>query len=313
MADYSDKMFQTIFKNSPVGLVIVNSDTTLRDVNAYMFETFKLKQTDVKNERFGNLFHCVAVNQPGDICGETEACQTCGLRGGVLSVLEEGVEISDTAINHNFSIHGVEEKKWFKISASRVQTEDDKFAIVSFSDITTQMEYEALLNYQLSLDMATGVVNKHTLLNALMHFRSGYAGMTAAIIDFDDFKSINDRYGHVVGDRVLNIFCDIAAQNTRRQDVLGRFGGEEFMLVFPGELAAMMVQVLKRIAELLKTECEKELGFRPTFSVGLAEFSPAQLEEHTVPEIIALVDANLYEAKKRGKNMVVLDGVSIQL
>lgn len=313
MEDYNDKMFQTIFRNSPVGLVIVNSDTTLRDVNAYMFNTFKLEQTDVRNERFGNLFHCVAVNHPGDICGETQACQTCGLRGGVLSVLEDGVEIPETVMDHNFSFHGLEEKKWFKVSASRVQAADDKFAIVSFSDITTQMDYEALLNYQLSIDMATGVTNKHTLLNALNHFRAGFNGMTAAIIDFDNFKAINDRYGHIVGDRVLKIFCDIASQNTRRQDILGRFGGEEFMLVFPGEQAAMMVQVLKRIAELLKLESENELGFRPTFSAGLTEFSQAQLEKHSVSEIIALADANLYEAKNRGKNMIVLDGVSIPL
>lgn len=55
-----------------------------------------------------------------------------------------------------------------------------------------------------------------------------------AMIDIDDFKLVNDRYGHLTGDRVLNPFCSVAFTNTRKQDSVERFGGEEFMLIFPG-------------------------------------------------------------------------------
>lgn len=309
--DKKDALFQTVFNNSPVGLVIMNRDITLRDVNACMFSMFHLTPADVRNERFGNVFHCAAIRESGDICGETDMCDTCGLRDGLESVFENGVDIPETVLNHHFTERDVERQKWFKICVSRVAMENDIFAIVTFSDITTQKEYEALLSYQLSLDMATGVINKHTLLNTLTNFRTGFDGMTMTIIDFDDFKSINDRYGHVVGDRVLSMFCAVASRNTRRQDILGRFGGEEFMLVFPGEYAALMVRVLKRIAEILRTECENEFGFSPTFSAGIAEFTNRQLEENSVSDIISTVDENLYQAKKRGKNMIVIDGVSI--
>lgn len=72
-----------------------------------------------------------------------------------------------------------------------------------------------------------------------------------------------------------------------------------------------MVKKLKTIADTLSTLSDKELGFRPTFSVGLSEFTQAELADMDVTKLVADVDANLYEAKKRGKNMIIVGGVSI--
>lgn len=304
-------MFQTVFEYSPVGLVIVNPDTTLRDVNQYMFNAFKLPNKSIEGQRFGNVFNCVSLTRDGDICGTLKACDTCELHGGVTAVLQSSITMPETVMDHNFFINGTEQKKWFKVSASRCDSDTDKYAIVSFSDITTQKEYEALLNYQLSLDMATGVTNKFSLLNALRAFSAGMECLTIALIDFDDFKNINDTFGHIIGDQVLLNFCSIASSVTRRQDILGRFGGEEFMLVFPGAYAGLMVRKLKTIAESLRMLCEKEMGIRPTFSVGLSEYTQEELADMDVAKLVADVDANLYEAKKRGKNMIVVGGVSI--
>jgi diguanylate cyclase (GGDEF)-like protein len=307
----SEQLLQAVFDNTPVGLVLVNKDTTLRDVNHYMFNAFQMPQQTITGLRFGNVFNCVAVKQHGDICGETDICETCELRGGVMAVLQDGVTIPETVMDHSFFINGTEQKKWFKVSASRIAFDSNDYAIVSFSDITTQKEYEALLNYQLSLDMATGVTNKYNLLNSLKTFAAGMDWLTIALIDFDDFKKINDTYGHLVGDQVLQNFCTIASSTTRRQDILGRFGGEEFMLIFPGAYAGLMVSKLKTIAETLGILCNKELGISPTFSVGLTEFSPEELANIDVSKLITYVDANLYEAKKRGKNRIFIGDISI--
>lgn len=312
MQKKAEQMFRAVYENSPVGLVIVNSDTTIRGVNRYMFDAFRLPPGDIEGLRFGNVFHCHAVGKDG-LCGETEYCENCALRGGVTAVLREGITIQDTVMDHVFQIHEVNQKKWFKISAARISHEDDEFAIVSFADITTQKEFEALLNYQLTFDMATGVTNKYTLVNTLKNLCLECDNLSIAMIDFDDFKKINDTYGHVAGDEVLQIFCKSALGSVRHQDIIGRFGGEEFMLVFPNASAGLLVKVLVRISQTTRLACAEELGISPTFSAGILELSGEQLRRMEVEAVIAAVDDNLYQAKARGKNMIFTGGVSILL
>jgi diguanylate cyclase (GGDEF)-like protein len=245
------------------------------------------------------------------MCGESEACRGCGLRAGVTAVLNEGAVIPDTVMDHMFVINGLGQKKWFKISASPIVAEGDTFAIVSFVDLTTQKEYEELLSSQLSLDMATGTMNKHALLNALKSLTVGKEDLAVALIDFDDFKSINDSYGHVVGDRVIDLFCVAARANTRKQDIVGRYGGEEFMLVFLGASSGLLIKALHRISASFREACERELKVSPTFSAGVAEFSSERMAEMDVDAIIKEADSNLYLSKHRGKNQITMSGVSI--
>jgi diguanylate cyclase (GGDEF)-like protein len=311
MLDNSAKMFRAIFENSPVGLVLVNENTTLRDVNNYMFKSFHLTPNSIEGKKFGNVFNCAVVSGKNHICGETEECRDCRLGGGVTMVLNEGITIPDTVMDHSFIIDGVDQKKWFKISATRIDEDGDVFAIVSFVDITTQKDYEELLNNQLSLDMATGTTNKYALLNTLKTLTAGKKALAVAMIDFDNFKDINDKYGHITGDRVLNIFSAVAKANIRKQDILGRFGGEEFMLVFPDASSGLLIKALKRIYKSFRESCNKELSISPTFSAGITEFSAQQMTEMNVDSIISEADNNLYLSKSRGKNMITAGGVSI--
>ncbi|SMB85120.1 diguanylate cyclase (GGDEF) domain-containing protein [Desulfonispora thiosulfatigenes DSM 11270] len=311
MPEQSKKMFQAVFENSPVGLVIINKDTTLRSVNNYMFNMFKLSPKAIEGQRFGNVFNCSIVSGQDEICGDIEICNHCGMRAGVQAVLNEGITIPDTVMDHNFTIKDLEQKKWFKISASQIVSEGDIFAIVSFVDITTQKEYEDLLNNQLSLDMATGTTNKYSLLSTLKLLTAGKENLTIAMIDFDDFKVINDTYGHVVGDKVIDIFCVAASANTRKKDILGRFGGEEFMLVSTGSSTGLLIKALRRIYQLFQEECNKKLNINPTFSVGIAQFSSEKMAEMNVDDIIAEVDTNLYLSKSRGKDKITVEGISI--
>lgn len=311
MSNQSIKMFRAVFENSPVGLVLVNRDTTLRSVNNYMFDSFKLSPTSVDTKRFGNMFNCATVSGKDAVCGELDECRSCGLRNGVTMVLSEGITIPETVISHRFIINGTEEKKWFKISASRVDEAEDSFGIVSFVDISIQKEYEELLNSQLSLDMATGATNKHALLNALKQLTASREDLVIAMIDFDDFKNINDRYGHITGDRVLEIFCDAAATNTRKQDIVGRFGGEEFMLVLPKASAELLIKAVQRIYHSFQNSCYTELGIQATFSTGIAEYSYSATTEMDVAALIQVADENLYLSKKRGKKMITINGNSI--
>lgn len=307
----SEKLFKSIFENSPIGLVLVNKDITLRKVNNYMFSTFHLKPYSVMGNRFGNVFHCSATAENGKMCGETVQCQNCPLRKSVLAVMHDGIQIQDMVMNQNFIIDGIEYKKWFRTSASRIQTADDTLAVVSFVDITTQKEYEELLNSRLTLDLATGTLNKYSLLNTLKNLSIGKNNLTIVMIDFDHFKHINDRYGHIIGDKVLNIFSNVALNISRKHDIVGRFGGEEFLFIFKGINSETNIAFLKKIYQTFQDACFEQTNLKPTFSVGMCEITVKRLSEISVDEMIAEADKNLYLAKKNGRNRIVLNGKSI--
>ncbi|ACL20485.1 sensor domain-containing diguanylate cyclase [Desulfitobacterium hafniense] len=306
----SPHLFRVVFENSPIGLVVVNEDTSLKRINNYMLATFNIDPQDFHERMLGNAFQCSDIYLTGKSCGEGGHCHDCGLRKVLSTAMLEGANILETVVEHDFIIDGTNRKKWFKVSASRVETDDEVLGILSFVDITTQMEYEELLKNLLSLDAATGAMNKYALINSLKNLTTGKEGLTVAMIDIDDFKLVNDRYGHLTGDRVLNLFCSVAFTNTRKQDIVGRFGGEEFMLIFPDMVSRLVIKALQRISTSFRTACMNELGFSPTFSVGVAEFSTKKMAGMTIDAIIAEADENLYASKNAGKNRVTAFGSS---
>jgi diguanylate cyclase len=130
-----------------------------------------------------------------------------------------------------------------------------------------------------------------------------------ALADIDRFKHVNDRFGHLVGDRLLRLFANILVKNTRGQDKVARFGGEEFALIFPGARLADAVSALERIRGIL--EC-KQWTIEPTGErVGkvTASFGVAKLRAgEQADALLERADRRLYEAKTRGRNCVVADG-----
>jgi diguanylate cyclase (GGDEF)-like protein len=121
--------------------------------------------------------------------------------------------------------------------------------------------------------------------------------------DLDDFKVVNDDYGHPVGDTVLREFARVLAGSVREVDVAARWGGEEFLLVLPGTDADGAVRLAQRIREHLADTTllsSEGLPIRVTASFGVAE---AQ-EESGPADLVAAADAALYEAKRSGKDRV---------
>lgn len=127
--------------------------------------------------------------------------------------------------------------------------------------------------------------------------------ISLAVIDLDHFKAVNDRHGHAAGDRVLEAFAAAAAQVVRGQDRIGRWGGEEWLLVMPGthvdELPAMFARLRHALAERRVPELPHPHGV--TFSMGAAE---RHAGVDTVDALIAEADRHLYHAKAQGRDML---------
>lgn len=119
------------------------------------------------------------------------------------------------------------------------------------------------------------------------------------MIDIDDFKLVNDKYGHLFGDQVICGIADKLKELTRSHDVVGRYGGEEFVIA----LCGADVKIASDIAERIRKEVEElqfEEPMKVSISVGISEYS-----NQTTMELVKTADENLYKAKRAGKNRVV--------
>ena len=130
--------------------------------------------------------------------------------------------------------------------------------------------------------------------------------ISVAMIDLDNFKKINDTYGHSVGDQVLKALADLLRQELRSSDVPIRYGGEEILVVFPYTKKEEAYRALSRIKEKF-TQLDFPVESPVTFSAGIAS-TPCDLQS-AIPfeELIKLADERLYEAKRSGKNKIVID------
>ena len=128
---------------------------------------------------------------------------------------------------------------------------------------------------------------------------------SVCIADLDHFKSVNDTYGHQAGDNVLARFGKIVKASIRSEDTAGRYGGEEFGIVFPFTKPEAARQVLERIRKAMESETfhvEDGRTFRVTVSFGLAQPDPDAWTEGLV---IDRADQALYQAKQSGRNRIV--------
>lgn len=152
-------------------------------------------------------------------------------------------------------------------------------------------------------DLLTGLFNRRKLDEALAEAaeRATLSGAPLALIlgDVDNFKAVNDRYGHTIGDQVLVAFAALLRDAVRPTDILGRWGGEEFMLLCPATDLAAATAIAERLRQRVEATALPEVGPR-TCSFGVAVLAPAE----STDSLVARADAALYRCKRSGRNRV---------
>jgi diguanylate cyclase (GGDEF)-like protein/PAS domain S-box-containing protein len=164
------------------------------------------------------------------------------------------------------------------------------------------------LSYLATRDALTGCLNRRAFTDGfkLMFDESREEGteLSCIMIDLDHFKAVNDNFGHAIGDEVIIMLAEVLKANTRREDLVSRYGGEEFCLVLPGMSLEMACNVSERIRLRIKDESNKryENGPRVTASIGVA----SMLDNPKDPGALNIfADEALYCAKENGRNRVV--------
>ena len=129
--------------------------------------------------------------------------------------------------------------------------------------------------------------------------------LTLAYIDIDDFKPINDKFGHVVGDKVLKSFADMLKGSARDSDIIARIGGEEFAILLANTDLYGAHTILDRIRETVSSKPFLIEGhsIRLSISVGLSHYQNES--ELIIDQLLTQADKALYQAKSKGKNCIV--------
>ena len=170
-------------------------------------------------------------------------------------------------------------------------------------DLTSRVHDEQALRAAASLDVLTGLLNRRggegLLERAYIGTRESGAPLSVILADIDHFKSINDTWGHPVGDRVLENVGGLLRARVRATDGVVRWGGEEFLVILSHcDLHAAADQA-ERIRERIERATQPEAG-RVTLSLGVAQLGP----EETVASLIERADKALYQAKREGRNRI---------
>jgi len=175
------------------------------------------------------------------------------------------------------------------------------------SSVAVRAERMKIIRGQMVHDAMTGLYN-HTASKEHLNFAVGTARrnrteLCFAMIDVDFFKFVNDTYGHPVGDQVLITLAKLLKQRLRDTDIVGRFGGEEFVAILPGCDLAKAVDIMDALREsyaIIEFQAP-EATFFSTFSCGLVSLADCD----SAVAIYKAADEALYQAKKSGRNQVV--------
>ena len=176
--------------------------------------------------------------------------------------------------------------------------------VASFHAITKRKLLQFALEKQASLDSLTKALNRVSFaeragVELLRSGRHGYK-LSMVMIDLDNFKAVNDTYGHATGDEVLSIFADITRTCLRIGDLFGRWGGEEFLILLPDTGSFGAEHVSERIRASLEAH-RFPSGVRVTASLGVVSQRPGE----SFAGLVDRADTAMYQAKQAGRNRVV--------
>jgi len=176
------------------------------------------------------------------------------------------------------------------------------------SSISTRAERYRSLRALIMRDGLTGLLNhtaiKEQLQSEVLQAARNHSRLSLAVIDLDNFKKVNDTYGHTTGDQVLRTLARLLRQRLRRTDIVGRYGGEEFAIIFPATTANIARNVLEQVRsafEKIRHHAD-DIEFSVTFSGGIADLEATQ----NVDDLFDLADAAMYLSKQYGRNRITL-------
>jgi diguanylate cyclase (GGDEF)-like protein/PAS domain S-box-containing protein len=286
---HSEANLRSLFEVSPVVLVLTRiSDQRVIRANRRSMDLFEVREEDVVGQLAPDFYV-----DPRDRATLTARVRAEGHVYGFEAMLKSTSGRQFPAL----------------ISAQKLTVEGEPALLVSAIDITSQKAVEERLRELATKDPLTDSLNRrHFLEKATSEFERAeryHHPVAIAMLDADRFKQINDRFGHDAGDRALRAIADCARVTLRKTDSFGRFGGEEFVILFVEtglpEAEAVTKRLVNAVAELVIERDGERVPV--SISAGVAQGRKGERLE----SVLRRADDALYRAKQSGRNRVASD------
>lgn len=272
------------------------------------FRLVKAQSVDIKMEQIEGSFWLQLLRQDKPLIVSGIEGDTIHLHIGIGQLDPRHIALIPLKYqNEDVSVCGLISREPFKRDFASLEARN-------FIIQATPFIYNALIMKRLevmaAIDELTGVLNRRfglRRLNEEFERSKRYRmPLSVAMVDIDHFKKINDTYGHQAGDFVLKTLAGVFTSNIRVSDLVIRFGGEEFLLVFNGASAVDAYQIMEKLRVNVET-MRLQYGafdFKVTFSAGVASFPSDKVSD--LPNLIHQADSGLYKAKETGRNRTVI-------
>ncbi len=194
---------------------------------------------------------------------------------------------------------------WFegRVQALDFPVDGEDAVVWVASNITEKNAIQTRLRLQSETDALTGLFNRRKLMDVLDSrfelFRQDHHPTAALMFDVDNFKHINDVYGHPAGDKVLVLIANACKEVLRGSDFAARIGGDEFVILMPSMRRDHGHLVADRLRQRISSELTRTLNLPITISGGLSEFSRA---DKTCDDLLKRADDGLYQSKRAGRD-----------
>lgn len=290
----SEERFRNALEYAPIGMALLSLDDRFMQVNCALCCIIGYASHELLNISAESITHADDLVQ--------ERVLVASLQAGTIRsyVLEKRYIRNDGQI------------VWVQITGSLLLRDEKgkpKQLIKQVQDITERKRLEMQLERHAHTDFLTGLANRrhflHLAARELGRASHDEKPFSIAMLDLDQFKTINDTHGHAVGDQVLKEFALICGRVLRSMDVVGRMGGDEFTIYLPETSTGEAIDIAERLRQAIAVHVIWLDGGRTiqlTASLGIASLSE---EDTTIEDLLHRADLALYDAKRKGRNKTV--------
>lgn len=219
--------------------------------------------------------------------------------------LHENTIDCGTAEEFELNLTGEEgDFQWYKLTFTTYFSEafNKKYILIFIRNINQEVAHRHKLENEASKDGLTGLYNRKTAVSLINDICAEANTKALFLFDLDDFKGINDTYGHAAGDTTLQVFGRVLKNVFRKNDIVFRLGGDEFGAFVHGNGTDFIKNICERIFEALGAQKDLPFQIRASIGIGLT-----QTAKHTYMDYYQIADKALYAAKNSGKNIWHLD------
>ncbi len=316
----NDLLHKEILERRRAEEELSRSESFLNTIFDSVHDPFSIVDTDFKIIKFNDAYSRIKKMRPEELAGE-KCYETLYQRSGVCGecIVEKTFQSGDPCAKEKLITAPGEPDAWIEIYTYPILDRDGQVShVIQYArDITDRKKAEEemaslirKLNRLSTTDGLTGLLNRRALTDTLRReierAQRYESGLSVMLCDIDEFKSINDEYGHATGDEALRVVAAALTDTVRKADIAGRYGGDEFMVILPETSLPGAENLAEKIRSAvagleIAASGKGQERFRLSLSIGVAGCCSAVDDLDT---LVKAADSALYTAKHLGKNRV---------